>query len=150
VWSYRIRDRHVVSVRAARPGPQPPAQPTSKHTLGANIKRLSECFSSWKTIGNSGTAERFGTSSSRGTAGTIGTALLDVFKAMEGFDPQVKRKILSDNTRRFYVPPIGRFERLEQSAAVERLERAVVIGERLNRALILFTGPPTIRQHGLR
>jgi hypothetical protein len=29
--------------------------------------------------------------------------------------------------------PIRRFERLEQSAAVERLERAAVIGERLNR-----------------
>ena len=29
--------------------------------------------------------------------------------------------------------PIGRFERLEQSAAVERLERAAVIGERPNR-----------------
>ena len=31
--------------------------------------------------------------------------LLVVFKAMEGLDPQVKRKILSDNPRRFY----GRF-----------------------------------------
>jgi hypothetical protein len=28
--------------------------------------------------------------------------LSDVFKAMEGLDPQVKRKILSDNARRFY------------------------------------------------
>ena len=28
--------------------------------------------------------------------------LLGVFKAMEGLNPQVKRKILSDNPRRFY------------------------------------------------
>jgi hypothetical protein len=28
--------------------------------------------------------------------------LLDVFKAMEGLNPQVKRKILSDNPSRFY------------------------------------------------
>ena len=33
--------------------------------------------------------------------------------------------------------PIGRFERLEQSAVVERFERAAVIGERLNRSLDL-------------
>ena len=29
-------------------------------------------------------------------------ASLAVFKAMEGLNPQVKRKILSDNPRRFY------------------------------------------------
>src|SRR5262249_34858649 len=34
--------------------------------------------------------------------------------------------------------PIGRFERLEQSAVVERLERAAVIGERLNKSLDLL------------
>jgi hypothetical protein len=29
--------------------------------------------------------------------------LLGVFKAIEGLNPQVKRKILSDNPRRFYA-----------------------------------------------
>src|SRR5262249_58428658 len=43
----------------------------------------------------------------------------------------------SDNPRRFLRFPIGRFERLEQSAVVERLERAAVIGERLNKSLDL-------------
>jgi hypothetical protein len=43
------------------------------------------------------------------TIGTIGTAgnhwnrlFLGVFKAMERLDPQVKRKIFSDNPRRFH------------------------------------------------
>jgi hypothetical protein len=38
-----------------------------------------------------------------GTAGTSGTGFfLLVFKTMEGVNPQVKQKILSDNPRRFY------------------------------------------------
>jgi hypothetical protein len=64
-----------------------------------------------------------------------------VFKAIAGLNPQVKRKILSDKSQAIlrdlkdhsFSLPIRRFERLEQSAAVERLERAAVIGERLNR-----------------
>ena len=59
------------------------------------------------------------------------------FKTMEDLNPQIKKKILSDNPRRFLRFPIGRFERLEQSAVVERLERVAVIGERLNRSLDL-------------
>jgi hypothetical protein len=54
---------------------------------------------------NSGGAEFLGLETIRtiGAAGTIGTGFfLGVFKAMEGLNPQVKRKILSANPRRFY------------------------------------------------
>jgi hypothetical protein len=37
-----------------------------------------------------------------GTAGTVGTGFfVAVFKTMEGLNPQVKRKVLSNNPRRF-------------------------------------------------
>jgi hypothetical protein len=70
--------------------------------LGVGTKRLSECVRTGEISG----PETIGTI---GTAGTIGTGFfLDVlnaisrFKAMESLNPQVKRKILSDNPRRFY------------------------------------------------
>ncbi len=49
--------------------------------------------------------------------------------------------------------PIGRFERLERSAAVERLERAAVIGERPNRVFrfgihnVLDSAKPLMHSH---
>jgi hypothetical protein len=79
----------------------------AKRVLGAGTKRLSECFR---------TGEIFGLDTI-GTAGTIGTGFffavrvrdtsselnaISRFKAMEGLNPQIKRKILSDNPRRFY------------------------------------------------
>jgi hypothetical protein len=50
--------------------------------------------------------------------------------------------------------PTGRFERLEQSTAVERLERAAVIGEPPNRVFrsklaTSYRSPSIIRQHCL-
>jgi hypothetical protein len=78
--------------------------------LGAGTKSLSECFRTGEIFG----LETIGTI---GTAGTIGTGFflgvrmrdtsselnaISRFKAMEGLNPQVKRKILSDNPRRFY------------------------------------------------
>jgi len=54
-----------------------------------------------------------------------------------GPQPAGQTENSSDNPRRFLRFPIGRFERLEQSAVVERLERAAVIGERLNKSLDL-------------
>jgi hypothetical protein len=48
------------------------------------------------------------------------------FRAIAGLNPQVKRKILSDNLRRKpYSLRIGRLEQLEQSVALERLELAL-------------------------
>jgi hypothetical protein len=49
--------------------------------------------------------------------------------------------------------PIGRFERLERSPAVERLERAAVIGERPNRVFrfgihnVLDSAKPLMHSH---
>src|SRR5262245_10867881 len=45
VQSDRIRDRHVVSVQAARPGSPPPGQSQrAKHVLGAGTKKSSKCL----------------------------------------------------------------------------------------------------------
>jgi hypothetical protein len=80
----------------------------------SNTHKLREDFSANISVGfvprtcpvvNTGGAELFGFEiiETIGTAGTIGTAFfLGVFKAMEGLNPQVKQKTLSDNPKRFY------------------------------------------------
>ena len=65
---------------------------------------------------------------------------------MEGLNPQVKRKILSDNPRRFYVvlsfiEKLRRFERLEQSTAVERFNEKLQAG--IWNGLRSMSGPRT-------
>ena len=43
VWSGRIRDRHVVSIQAARPGPPPPGQSQrAKRALGAGTESFGQ------------------------------------------------------------------------------------------------------------
>jgi hypothetical protein len=86
--------------RPPRPGPPPPGQSQrAKRALGPDIKSLLECFRTGQ-LELLETAETFGTGFSRGTAGTIwNRLLLDVFQAIAGLDPQVKRKFPSDNPR---------------------------------------------------
>jgi hypothetical protein len=45
VWSDRVRDRHVVSVQAAWPDPQPPGQSQrAKRVLGTGVIRVFACW----------------------------------------------------------------------------------------------------------
>jgi hypothetical protein len=93
--------------------------------LGADTKRLSECFRAVERL-----------------------ELLERLKRLE--QASLARALIRSSNGIFFptIPdastfPIGRFERLEQSAAIERLKPAAVIGERPNRALdLLFTGQP--------
>ena len=51
VWLDRMRDRHIVSVQAAQPGPAPPGQSQrAKRMLGAGTKRRSERFRAGKQL----------------------------------------------------------------------------------------------------
>jgi hypothetical protein len=70
--------------------------------IGVGTKRLSECFRAGERLELLERLERLEQAPLVKRWNHWNRLLSGVFNAMEGLTPQVKRKILSDNPRRFY------------------------------------------------